>query len=129
MDVLNICKFVFGPAWQLFDLDQLTQAVHAITGWEVTVNDLHRAGERRVNMLRAFNAREGLTRQDDFLPKKLGKPLVGGKSDGEFMTVEEIEKAKDMYYEMAGWDIETGNPTRAKLEDLDIGWIADMLGI
>lgn len=129
MDTLNICKFVFGPSWQLYDLDQLTQAVHAITGWEVTVDELLRAGERRVNMLRAFNAREGLTREADVLPKRLEIPLVGGESDGEFVTVEEIEKAKDMYYEMAGWDIETGNPTRAKLEDLDIGWVADMLGI
>jgi aldehyde:ferredoxin oxidoreductase len=127
MDTLNLCKFVFGPAWQLYDLDQLTQAVRAITGWEVTVDELLRAGERRVNMLRAFNAREGLTREDDFLPKKLGKPLVDGKSDGVFITVEEIEKAKDMYFEMAGWDVSTGNPTREKLAELDIGWVADML--
>jgi aldehyde:ferredoxin oxidoreductase len=127
MDTLNLCKFVFGPAWQLYDLDQLAQAVRSITGWEVTVDELLQAGERRVNMLRAFNAREGLTREDDTLPKKLGKPLVGGKSDGKFITAEEIEQAKDMYYEMAGWDITTGNPTRAKLEELDIGWVADLL--
>jgi aldehyde:ferredoxin oxidoreductase len=127
MDTLNLCKFVFGPAWQLYDLDQLTQAVQAITGWEVTVEELLRAGERRVNMLRAFNAREGLTRKDDFLPKKLGKPLVGGKSEGTFVTVEEIEQAKDLYFEMAGWEVATGNPTREKLEELDIGWVADLL--
>jgi aldehyde:ferredoxin oxidoreductase len=127
MDTLNICKFVFGPAWQLYDLDQLAQAVHAITGWEVTVDELLRAGERRVNMLRAFNAREGLTREDDILPKKLGKPLVGGKSNGQFVTVEEIEQAKDMYYKMAGWDVTTGNPTREKLEELDLGWVSDLL--
>ena len=129
MDTLNICKFVFGPSWQLYNMDQLAQAIHAITGWEVTVDELLRAGERRVNMLRAFNAREGLTRKDDFLPKKLGKSLVGGKSDGYFVTVDEIEKAKDWYYEMAGWDAESGNPTRAKLEQLEIGWVADLLDI
>ena len=127
MDTLNLCKFVFGPAWQLYGLDQLVDAVHAITGWEVTVDELLRAGERRVNMLRAFNAREGLTRGADFLPKKLEKPLAGGKSDGKFVTVEEIEQAKDMYFEMAGWDVKTGNPTREKLEELDIGWVADLL--
>jgi len=129
MDTLNLCKFVYGPAWQLYDLDQLTQAVKFITGWEVAVGDLLQAGERRVNLLRAFNAREGYTRADDFLPKKLGKPLVGGKSDGVFVTDEEIEHAKDMYFEMAGWDVETGNPTRPKLEELDIGWVADLLGV
>ena len=129
MDTLNLCKFVYGPAWQLYDLDQLTQAVKFITGWDVTVDELLQAGERRVNLLRAFNAREGYTRADDFLPKKLGKPLVGGKSDGVFVTDEEIEHAKDMYFEMAGWDVETGNPTRSKLEELDIGWVADLLGV
>jgi aldehyde:ferredoxin oxidoreductase len=129
MDTLNLCKFVYGPAWQLYDLDQLTQAVKFITGWEVAVDELLQAGERRVNLLRAFNAREGYTRAADFLPKKLGKPLVGGKSDGVFVTDEEIEHAKDMYFEMAGWDVETGNPTRSKLEELDIGWVADLLGV
>jgi aldehyde:ferredoxin oxidoreductase len=129
MDVFNICKFVFGPSWQLYSLDQLSQAVRFITGWEVSVDELLKAGERRVNLLRAFNAREGMTRADDFLPKKLGQPLVGGKSDGYFVTVEEIEIAKDMYFEMAGWDVETGNPTRSKLEELDIGWVADLLEI
>jgi len=127
MDVMNICKFVFGPAWQLYGLPQLAQAVHSITGWDITIDDLLQAGERRINMLRAFNAREGMTRADDFLPKKLGVPLVGGKSDGSFLTVEEIEGAKDMYFELAGWDAETGNPTRAKLEELGIGWVADLL--
>jgi aldehyde:ferredoxin oxidoreductase len=127
MDVFNICKFVFGPSWQLYSLAQLSQAVKFITGWEVSVEELLQAGERRVNMLRAFNAREGMTREDDFLPKKLGQPLVGGESDGSFVTVEEIEGAKDMYYEMAGWDVETGNPTRVKLEQLGIGWVADLL--
>jgi hypothetical protein len=29
---------------------------------------------------------------------------------------------------MAGWDVATGNPTRAKLEELELGWIADQLG-
>jgi aldehyde:ferredoxin oxidoreductase len=129
MDTLNICKFVFGPSWQLFDLDQLVKTIYFITGWKVTVSELLKAGERRVNMLRSFNAREGMTRADDFLPKKLGQPLVGGKSDGSFVTVEEIEDAKDMYYEMAGWDMETGNPTREKLDELSIGWVADVVNI
>jgi hypothetical protein len=30
---------------------------------------------------------------------------------------------------MCGWDAETGNPTRVKLETLGIGWVADELGL
>jgi len=80
------------------------------------LNELLRAGERRLNMLRAFNAREGLGRNADVLPKKVKKALVGGKSNGLFITDEEVEQAKDWYNAMVRWDIATGFPTRAKLE-------------
>jgi hypothetical protein len=28
---------------------------------------------------------------------------------------------------MCGWEVETGNPTRWKLEELGLGWVADEL--
>lgn len=129
LDTVNMCQFVFGPAWHLYGMKQLVDTVRAITGWEVSLDELMRLGERRLNMLRAFNAREGIDRAQDMLPKKIYKALEGGRSDGLFVTREEIEQAKDWYYEMAGWDIPTGRPTRAKLEELEIGWVADELGL
>jgi aldehyde:ferredoxin oxidoreductase len=80
-------------------------------------------------MLRVFNAREGFDRKDDNLPKKLFKGLRGGATDGVRLSEEEIENAKDLYYIMSGWDVETGTPTRAKLEALGIGWAADQTSI
>lgn len=127
MDTLDLCQFVFGPDWQLFSLEQTAQVARAVTGWPVTLFELQKLGERRLNMLRAFNAREGYGRDKDTLPKKLTQPLKGGPSDGKFVTLEEFERAKDIYYGMAGWDVETGMPKRAKLEELGIGWLADML--
>jgi aldehyde:ferredoxin oxidoreductase len=128
LDSVNVCQFVFGPAWHLYGMGQLAEVVQAVTGWPVTVDELMRVGERRLNMLRAYNAREGIDRTADTLPKKLQKALVGGKSDGIFVTTEEVENAKDIYYGMAGWDVATGNPTRSKLDELDLTWVADMLG-
>jgi aldehyde:ferredoxin oxidoreductase len=93
------------------------------------VEELQRAGERRLNLLRAYNAREGIGREADVLPKKLRKALVGGKSDGLFVTDEELERAKDSYYAMSGWEVATGMPTRAKLEELQLAWVADELGL
>jgi aldehyde:ferredoxin oxidoreductase len=55
-------------------------------------------------------------------------PLQGGQSDGMAVTVDEVEAAKTLYYGMAGWD-ENGHPTRAKLEELALGWVADELGL
>ncbi len=125
-DSINVCQFVFGPAWQLYSPEQLVEVVRAVTGWDVTLYELMKVGERRLNMLRAFNAREGFTREDDKLPPKLYQPLKGGKTEGWKVTEEEIERAKDVYYAMAGWD-ENGVPTRAKLEELSIGWVSDLL--
>jgi aldehyde:ferredoxin oxidoreductase len=33
IDSACMCKFVFGPAWQLFDLDQMVETVRAVTPW------------------------------------------------------------------------------------------------
>lgn len=129
LDSINVCQFVFGPAWHLYGMGQLAEAVRLITGWEVDVEELQRVGERRLNMLRAFNAREGFGREADVLPKKLKQALVGGKSDGLFVTDEELEQAKDWYYAMSGWNVHTGAPTAAKLEELELGWVAETLGL
>lgn len=127
MDTLNLCQFVFGPDWQLFGMKHMADLMRAVTGWAVTVFELQKLGERRINMLRAFNAREGYGRDQDTIPRKLTVPLKGGSSDGLFVTVEEVERAKDIYYAMAGWDVSAGTPQRAKLEELGIGWVADLL--
>ncbi len=127
MDSLNVCQFLYGPAWQLYSMRQLGDALRAVTGWDVTVDELLRVGERRLNMMRAFNALAGFDRDDDALPEKLTRPLKGGDTDGYFVTVDEVEKAKDLYYELAGWDNATGTPERGKLEELGLVWVADKL--
>ncbi len=127
LDTYNVCQFVWGPAWHLYDTVQLAQMIQDVTGWETDVEEVLRIGQRRLNLLRAFNAREGLTREHDVLPKKLSKALVGGRSDGIALDPAELEQAKDWYYAMAGWDVATGTPTRETLESLDLGWVADML--
>jgi len=123
LDTLNLCQFVFGPAWQLYGLDQMVELVRSVTGWKVNLWELMKAGERRLNMLRAFNAREGIGREADALPSKFFKPLAGGPTDGVAVGEEELQQALEIYYGMAGWDVATGIPTEGKLEELGIGWI------
>ena len=84
-------------------------------------------GQRRLNLMRAFNAREGMGREEDRLPKKLFRALKGGPSDGLFLSTEGLEQAKDWYYAAAGWDVATGTPTPETLRDLQLGWVADLL--
>jgi aldehyde:ferredoxin oxidoreductase len=128
VDSLCMCKFVFGPAWQLYGPSQMVEAVRAITGWNVSLWELMKVGERRTNLLRAFNSREGVGREADTVPPKLFVPLEGGPTDGVAVTPEEMEGAKELYYQVVGWDAD-GHPTRAKLEELALGWVADELGL
>ncbi len=130
MDSLNLCQFVFGPAWQLYGPNDMVELVRTVTGWEdVTFDELQKVGERRVNMMRVFNAREGFDRKNDVLPEKLFKPLIGGVSDGWKLDRDEVKSALDKYFEFCGWDVKIGNPTRTKLDELDLGWVADQLGV
>jgi len=112
----------------LYGPEDMVRLVRYVTGWgDVDFEELQRVGERRLNMMRAFNAREGIDRKNDVLPEKLFKPLKGGTSDGWKLDRAEVESALDKYFEFCGWDVKTGVPTRARLEQLDLGWVADQL--
>ncbi|HEX9089901.1 MAG TPA: aldehyde ferredoxin oxidoreductase family protein, partial [Anaerolineales bacterium] len=125
MDTADLCQFVWGPAWQVFGPKEQAELMRATTGWDWTVDDVQKIGERRLNMLRAFNAREGAGRDRDTLPKRIfDEPLKGGASDGVAVTRQELEEALDIYYEMCGWDVKTGKPTHTKLVQLGLGWMA-----
>ncbi len=125
MDSAVLCQFVYGPAWEVYGPNDQAELMRAVTGWEWTVNDVQKIGERRLNMLRAFNAREGAGREQDTLPKRVfDEPLKGGATDGVAVSRQELEEALDMYYEMCGWDVATGKPTPAKLAELGLGWMA-----
>ena len=126
-DCVCVCQFVFGPSFQLYGPSQLVDAVCATTGWDFSMWELMKVGERRLNLMRAFNARENVGTEADTKPDKLLVALQGGPTDGVVVTDEELERAKALYYQMAGWN-ENGIPIRAKLEELGLGWLASELG-
>jgi aldehyde:ferredoxin oxidoreductase len=129
-DVLSVCQFVFGPGWQLYGPQDMAALMTSATGWDVSVDEIQEIGRRRLNLMRAFNAREGLSRDQDTLPKKLfKKALTGGRSDGIVLDQAELKAGLDMYYQQAGWDTNSGIPTRATLAETGLAWVADDLGI
>lgn len=125
LDVLCLCQFDWGPSWQLYGSELLPELVQAATGWDVTLDELMMVGARRLNLMRAFNTREGFTRADDRLPPRLYEPLLGGLTGGLVLSKAELERALDSYYAMAGWDIATGHPTPQRLQELGLGWTGD----
>ncbi len=128
MNSVTVCQFACGPAWQLYGPQDVLKMVQTVTGWDVTLEDLQTVGERCVNMQRAFNAREGVTRDQDRLPEKFFKQgLIGGPSDGWKVEKDQFEAALEEYYRQSGWEVQNGTPTRQTLERLDLGWVADDL--
>jgi len=123
-DAVCVCQFVFGPSFQLYGPDQLVEMIRAAVGWKFSLWELMKVGERRLNLMRAFNAREGAGTEMDTTPMRLNEPLSGGPTDGIRISEETVEEAKALYFAMAGWD-EHGRPRIGKLEELGIGWICD----
>ena len=127
MDTLDLCQFVYGPTWCLYGPKETAEMTRAVTGWDVSVDELMTIGKRRLNLLRTFNAREGFTRKDDQLPNKYFKPLVGtGPTAGVTVTHEEMDAGLDEYYRLAGFT-KDGIPTKDTLKALDIEWAAEYL--
>ncbi len=124
LDTLELCQFVWGPAWTLYGPQETVDMVKAVTGWDVTVAELMKLGERRLNMLRAFNAREGFTTREDTLPEKFFIPLAGtGPTAGVGVSAEDLQAAQKQYYAALGWTV-NGNPSPAKLKELGLEWVA-----
>lgn len=122
LNTLGVCMFTakpFGPQ----TINGLVDYVKAVTGWETSLFDLLKVAERHSNMARIFNLREGLTAKDDTLPDRFFSPMEGGTLKGKKIDREQFSKALETYYEMMGWEVETGIPKKEKLAELDLDWL------
>lgn len=125
LNVLDICQFTFEPG-ATHTADMLVDALKAATGWNTSLWEIMKAGERGTTLARAFNVREGLGPQDDSLPPRLLSPLGGGPLEGKAIDEAALRDAVRLYYSMMGWS-EDGVPTPGKLAELGISWVRDVL--
>ncbi len=117
---IGMCDFVGVPIGELA-LDRLRDYVNAVTGWDMSLFELMKVGERANTMARLFNLREGFTAADDMLPSRLFESLRNGALAGHAIDRHQFDHALRLYYQMAGWD-EQGVPTPAKLAELGLTW-------
>ena len=110
-------------------LKTLGVSAAAVTGWGVTDVELLRVGERALAMARIFNAREGVLAKDDLLPPRSWEPLKAGEAVGEAIPETDMRDAIDLYYELLGWDKDTGIPTRSRLIQLGLEWCVEGTGV
>ena len=105
----------------------VTDVLNAVTSWDTSTLELMNMGRRALTMARVFNLREGFTAADDWLPPRLFNPTTAGALSETAVDPDKLRDAIRIYYETMGWDRETGVPTVRALEQLDIGWAADLI--
>jgi aldehyde:ferredoxin oxidoreductase len=110
-DSLVMCRFTSERGFGLFVGEPYATMVAAVTGWDVTAEELERVGERIINLERLFNVREGVRRRDDVLPwRVMHEPIPDGPSAGMHCPPDELNAMLDEYYGLRGWDRD-GVPT------------------
>jgi aldehyde:ferredoxin oxidoreductase len=117
---LLLCVFV--P----YQKKEISEAVEAATGWPMSYWRLMKTVERGITLAKIFNLREGFTKEDDILPKRLATSQRGGNLEGVIVDPVKLSEARELYYQMLGWS-EEGIPTRARLVELDIDWASQYL--
>lgn len=127
-DCLGFCTFVTLSRGYLVDPEKMAEMYTRATGIEMEEDELLRVGRRVINMEKAFNTREGATRKDDTIPWRfMNEPIRSGPSKGMITTREELDQMLDEYYQLHGWDKETGLPRRRVLEELELEEVAGQL--
>ncbi|NIM98167.1 MAG: hypothetical protein GTO24_08835, partial [candidate division Zixibacteria bacterium] len=96
----------------------------AVTGIDMSEEDSYKRGDMLSTLERAIACRDGRTRDDDVLFEKYYTNLDAA---GRKYNREDLERAKDEFYQLCGWDAATGIPTRNKLEEVDLKEVADDL--
>jgi aldehyde:ferredoxin oxidoreductase len=131
-DLMGFCKFVYTYYCESVETTlrknlEITPALYnAATGFEVTPDDLIDVAMRVTNIERAHNSRLGLTAKDDTLPPRFTEdPMPEGPSKGKVYDI--LEPMKAAWYKVQEWDLETGVPTRKRLEELGLTDVANDL--
>jgi aldehyde:ferredoxin oxidoreductase len=91
--------------------------VNAACGYDWTIADMMKCGERGWNLKRAINNRMGLTRANDKLPKAFLQSYNEGGAAG---FVPDLPAMLEAYYEARDWDKESGKPSKEKLIELGL---------
>lgn len=97
---LCICDF-----WATISFERMAELMSLVTGREWTEQEMKDVGTRVINIARAFNQREGFSRKDDTIPKRLvNEALKSGAAAGQKIPQEAFEDMLDQYYSVLGWD-------------------------
>ncbi len=114
IDCLGVCIFTVGPDWSRF-----LEIVNAAAGWDLTVNSGITVAMRNVNLLRAFNIRQGIGPAVEAPSILYSSVPVDGPAKGKDIKPY-WNRMLDIYYQHMGWDRESGKPLPETLRNLGL---------
>jgi aldehyde:ferredoxin oxidoreductase len=127
-DALELCKFNTRYFGMKMVVEDMVPLIVLTTGVKVSKEDIKKIADRIWTLERSFIVREGISKKDDFLVGRfMDEPVHGGPHDGFALDRDKWGKMLEEYYELVGWDKETGVPTREKLEELGLKDVAEEL--
>lgn len=119
-DSLTQCRFVSERGFGGMLNEHYPRMINAVTGWDLSLDDVERIGERIWNLERAFNVREGIGREQDVLPYRvMHEPVPEGMHKGMHCPPDELNGMLDSYYALRGWTPD-GVPTPERLQALEL---------
>lgn len=113
-----ICDF---PAkWIPLEVAEFIDYLKYTTGFEYNEKDLWDVGDRVETIIRLFNNREGLKREDDTLPPRVFKDIMpDGATKGNAINKTQLDILLDDYYSVRGWE-KDGTPRADTLKRLNL---------
>ncbi len=102
-DTLVLCRFYR----DLHPWEELATIIKAVTGLELDRERMKSIANRISSATRHFNIREGLTPEEDKLPKRFYKEVL--PETQKVITEEDMDRLLKDYYRVRGWD-EKGIP-------------------
>jgi aldehyde:ferredoxin oxidoreductase len=129
LEALTVCRFPWRDLG--LELEWYTKFLRAVTGIEITWNDLEVVADRIFNLTRAFWVREhGETwnsRMDIPPARWFEEPLTQGDLKGSKLDRTKYDAMLQIFYKKRGWD-ERGIPTNTTLKKLGLEDVARQLG-
>jgi aldehyde:ferredoxin oxidoreductase len=124
VSILGACFFAC-TAPSVLTQDDIVSLARAATGWNISLWELMKAGERGLMMAHLFNLRNGVGPSDDTLPERFFEAVADGPSKGARLDRKDFESARRLYYEMMGWDPVSGVPLKGRLAELGLEWAGE----
>jgi len=113
---------------RFYSMENVTNFYNAVTGFDLSEEDLRISAERSWNLLKILNAKEGFSRKDDKFPLEWFNKLKYGNNKlplqdffgTTIITPTIANQLLDDYYDERGWNVENGLPSQEKVKELGL---------